>query len=1565
MEYLKVMYNQKNISAISWVFVLTLLPLIGWAQLNMSADTARLSFLADSFQKVAQYQKAEAISWARANNRPVSKRLSDGQELEIMRIENGIPVYYSTSNIHAGLTTNTNDLWNGGALGLNLEGQNMSIGQWDAGAIRSTHQEFNPPGGGSSRISQIDSPNFSSGHSTHVAGSLIAQGINPLAKGMAPKAQIHAYDWNNHEAEMSSEAAAGLLISNHSYEMINGWFFSGVWYWMGETSISAVEDFNFGRYNAEARSWDLIVEAAPYFTIVKSTGNDRDDDHSGTHYVWENGDWASSTAVREPDGGIDGYDCIDPVGTAKNIITIGAISEISNGWSQPSDVIMSNFSSWGPTDDGRIKPDLVGVGVNVFSCDKDYDSDYSISSGTSMANPNIAGSLLLLQEHYHNTFGNYMRSSTLKALAIHTANEAGTSPGPDYENGWGVLDASRAASLISTPVSSTILEPLLVQGDTWAFTFISNGIQDFAATLAWIDPAAQTAPNTLNPAELRLVNDLDIRITDGTTTYQPWVLDPANPGAAATHGDNFRDNVENLEQDILPPGTYTLLVTHKGTLVNGQQPFSIIISGIPAIPIADFIASKTVICLNENVTLTNLTSGGALTYSWSILPNVGWSYINGTDSSSVNPQITFSVADQYSVTLEATNLLGTDIETHTNSIQVGGIHPPFFEDFESVNTQELWTIENPDGGITWDFETVGGNSGLTAASVNNHDYGAADNAVVPDHLISPTINLEGYTSATLEFEYSYRRYSPFYRDSLSIWISTDCGSSWIRLASYDENGSGSYATGPDLTSDWTPAVDGDWCNDAGSPTCPSIDLTAYVGMIDIRIRFTNLSGWGNDLYIDNVNVTGLGNSTLSYSSNQSNVTCFGSFTGIANVSASGGTAPYTFVWSDGTTTGDSVAHNSVLSGLAAGIYSCTVQDAVGASTIAYFLITRPIALSNSIAVQNPSAYGASDGEISVNAFGGTFPYQFEWSTGTTSNVNPNTYGSLSGGVYTLSITDLNGCTISQTVVLNEPPPPLVLSTLGIDNICANAQNGSIQSNTTGGVPPYQYSWSNGSSLQNLSGLVAGYYSLTVTDSLGSTASIGTLLEDPIALSGAITVYNESIVGASDGAVVVAASGGVAPYEYLWSNGNTTPIINQLSPGVYFVTLNDANSCSLIKSGTIVAGAGLLAVSANALDPPCFGVDQGAIDITVSGGTLPYTYNWSDGALVEDRVGLFAGIYDLIITDAYKQSISVQVKLTNPPLLNGLVFTTHETQVGSSNGTALVSPSGGSPPYEYLWSTGETSSSIDHLTPGNYSVTLTDIKACSVVLSGTVDAGVSVLTASGTWIDALCFGDASGEITLEGAGGLPPYSYYWSDGDSSKKRDQLLAGTYGVSVCDMIGQTVYLSFTISQPAALEGYYDFSDSCRSELSAQVTGGAEPYTYQWLDIGSQTVQYGTTALLSNACEDIVCYSAVLSITDANGCVLELDTASFEGCSSGLSDQQAQFNLYPNPGMDHFTIVSPSKIQRVVCINSFGVVVADVSVNKESKVVVDTYKWANGAYFIQVLTEKGKTTQSWIKTN
>ena len=622
-------------------YILLSLLLIAFAASAMAqvfTNKQALDKIASDRRTLAENNRFKAIALAKLRNWTLEENVKGKGYVRLVGVDkNNHPRYYTTfNNLDAAATVNTTALWPGGSSGLKLNGSSANmknkLGVWDGGRVRETHQEL------VGRITRMDSSYDNGGgseHATHVTGTMIATGINPLAKGMANGLQgILTYSISiGDDIAQVTEQSKNILLSNHSYGDQCGWIYSdyyGAWVFMGNYGDTV--DYNFGYYNSDAATLDKIAYNAPYYLHVSAAGNYRNENGPAVGEIY---DYYDSTGTLQqgnrPVGISDNssYQTIPTYNNAKNILTVGAISAIKGGYTQPSDAVMSAFSSWGPTNDGRIKPDLVGDGVYVLSSVNYNDSSYDYYDGTSQAAPSITGSLFLLQEYYSRLHsGSFMRAATLKGLAIHTANEAGIAAGPDYQFGWGVLNNQLAAEAIkvsnSTKNSITskhiIEENTLTSAQPFTQTFTATASGTLKATISWTDPAGPvTTVDSKHKPVTELVNDLDLRILKNGVTYYPWVLNPYIPAAAATKGDNVLDNVEQVVVDGIKKGdTYTIQVSNKGTLYGGSQAYSLLLSqpGDTALPLK--LISFKASLVNNTVQLQWVTANELNTQSFTV-----------------------------------------------------------------------------------------------------------------------------------------------------------------------------------------------------------------------------------------------------------------------------------------------------------------------------------------------------------------------------------------------------------------------------------------------------------------------------------------------------------------------------------------------------------------------------------------------------------------------------------------------------------------------------------------------------------------------------------------------------------------------------------------------------------------------------------------------------------------------------------------------------------------------------------------------------------------------------------
>ena len=597
---------------------------------SLEANTqSKLLELASHFHEVQQALAQTASTMGT----PMQIVLPSGERAVLAGFESGQPVWNMDDGITQAVSIATASVWPGGGAGFSLTGTNTPVGQWEAAGIpRLTHQEFQ------GRVSVKDGTTNAESHATGVASVLNGAGlynvIYPVgvtnyqaAKGMSYAAPVYSHDSINDMAEMATEVATNALkISNHSYSIQCGWRWVGVWAWYGDTNASQSVDWKFGAYNTNAYSIDTNVYTARTYLPVWTPGNSRNEGplvEPTNHYILGLGceqGCLVTNVIRSMDGDAGGYDTIHPNGCAKNVLTVGAVSNLVNGYLGTGSVQVAVFTPYGPTDDGRIKPDVVAPGVDIIMADNAYDNAFQLGSGTSFAAPAIAGSINLLNQlrtSLHTNSRAWLASS-MKGLVIHTADEAdGT--GPDYRFGWGLMNTRRAAELIRNNATngwkSFIKEVLLPDGGSIEFPVLAlDGTNPLKLTICWTDPAGPAQTNAaIDPVLPRLVNDLDLRVISpsGATNF-PWILNPdltnqspTTRAALAATGDDTRNNVEQVVITNAVASNYLVRVTQKASLGTNGQWVTLLLSGVQA-------QSKPSIIISQ----PSATASNKLAFAW-------------------------------------------------------------------------------------------------------------------------------------------------------------------------------------------------------------------------------------------------------------------------------------------------------------------------------------------------------------------------------------------------------------------------------------------------------------------------------------------------------------------------------------------------------------------------------------------------------------------------------------------------------------------------------------------------------------------------------------------------------------------------------------------------------------------------------------------------------------------------------------------------------------------------------------------------------------------------------------
>jgi len=685
----------------------------------------------------------------------------------------------------------------------------------------------------------------------------------------------------------------------------------------------------------------------------------------------------------------------------------------------------------------------------------------------------------------------------------------------------------------------------------------------------------------------------------------------------------------------------------------------------------------------------------------------------------------------------------------------------------------------------------------------------------------------------------------------------------------------------------------------GSPA--NTTITAYY--------VTNIANGNNQDTGDKIvnhNMMGMlngGGTALSVSiTNSNNVLCFGQSTGSATAAAAGGVPPYTYNWSNG-------ANGATANNLAAGTYTVTATDNAASTATASVTITQP---SNLVftppTITNVLCNGGNNGSITAHNSGGEPPYFYNWSNGGSGA----TISNLIAGSYTVTVTDDNGCTKTATYSVTQPALIVISLVSLIHESCAGEMDGGIIITTTGGVAPLFSEWSDGSIGNNITDLAPGTYSVTVTDdnNCTKTASYTVNAGGTVAVD-LVNQTNVTCPGGSNGSITVIASGGMPPYNYVWSNGATGATASNLIAGSYLVTVTDNNGCETVKFYTVTQPAAFNINITQAQVNLCFGDSIVDLTATVSGGTSPYTGLWSNGVTGLTNNNLGAGTYTLTVTDNKGCTATASSTVTQPVQLTLTVVTTDETAVGANNGTATANVGGGTPGYNYLWSNGGTTVTITNLPPGTYSVTVTDANGCTIQGSGQVDpfgCSIDVLLPP----DVIICADDTLSVTPTVMGQSGTITYLWSTGATTPLIEVSSGGEYCVTVTDQAGcqdaDCIVVTEIIFAPF---NCVVVNESAPGANDGSITCNAIPNVISYLWSNG-----ATTMSISGLTPGQYC----LTVTDINGCT----------ATECFNVQAGNCNL-----------VVTSLITNVGCA---GDTTGSITVNVENATPPISYLWSNG---------------------
>ena len=1102
---------------------------------------------------------------------------------------------------------------------------------------------------------------------------------------------------------------------------------------------------------------------------------------------------------------------------------------------------------------------VVGNGQNITAslCGSTFDTKIFVYTGT-------AGSLTCLtyNDDFCSTQSQVTFSSTLNTTYHILVTGYGSAKGGFTLN----------VSLVASPpvISTQPTSGAVCSGQSRTFSVVASGNQgplsyqwylggvaiSGATSSSYVASAAGTyyviVSNSCSSTTQSSNATLTVNPLPTITVSSPEICNGFSTQVTAGGGISYLWSTGATTSTISVSPSVTTNYTVTGTDANGCQSQATSTVTVNANPLVSLNTSSSTICAGgsgtNNIVATASSGTPTYTYQWQYWNGSSW-LNTGTNTNTLNA--TPTVTREYRVIVSDVKGCQVTSPTHTVTVVPDPINPTLNTKTPNqtdvcAGTNLLATFNSGSGGVScgdvYQFST----NGTTWSS-----YTPGNNISTSSLSQGATVQIRGRRTNC----------------AASVGCSANA---WDVLATW------SIVTPPTLSN----VVSNVSCNGGSNG---SIDLTVsgstppytynWTGPNGFSASTEDISGLSVGSYTINVSVPSgcISSSTivvnqpslLQSSFTQTDINCFGNSTGSINLSPSGGTGPYSFSWSNGSTSED-------LFLLSAGSYSVTITDANGCQTTNSVTITQPsAALSSSITQQNVLCNGGNTGSIDLSVTGGTSPYTYSWSNGQ----NTQDLSNLSSGTYSVTITDSKSCQINRTITISQPTQ--LTSTLSKINVsCFGGSTGSIDLTPSGGTSPYTYSWSNGQTTEDLTNITSGNYTVTITDANGCQTTNTTTITQPTSLSLSSTSQNVNCFGSSTGSIDISVTGGTSPYSYLWSNSITTQDLTGIVAGVYSVTVTDANGCQTSTSVTITEPT-QLTTSLTQVNVSCNGLSNGSIDLTISGGTSGYTYLWSNGQTTEDISGLTAGNYSVTITDANGCQITNSTTITQPAILTSTSNQFNPSCFGASNGVINLTTSGGTSPYSFLWSNGQTTEDLNSLAAGTYSVTITDSKGCQATRTVTITQPTQ-LTSTVTTTNVNCYGQNNGSASVTASGGTPPYLYMWNTGNTQSSISNLTAGNYQITVTDNKGCTKITNLNISQPSELSisltiSTYPNCGSNNGVVNSSVIGGTPPFTYSW---SNGSTSQNLTGVASG--------NYTLTVTDSKGC--QSQSGMTLGCTSAV---------------------------------------------------------------------------------
>jgi gliding motility-associated-like protein len=1073
---------------------------------------------------------------------------------------------------------------------------------------------------------------------------------------------------------------------------------------------------------------------------------------------------------------------------------------------------------------------------------------------------------------------------------------------------------SGSGVLCTSSGNSVDLNVALTGDPDWTFVYSINGVPQPAITTS-------SSPYTITvnqPGTYALVSVVSVDsdpdcagTVSGNVVVNQVTLNPSSTTVAAICGQNngsvdlaiagngnapytysWSGGETTQDLSMVPPGTYTVTVTDNNgcTATNSAT-----VNDVITAPTLTSVVVNNTTCINGNGSIDlSVTPATNNTYAWSggettqDLSNL----VPGTYTVTVTQGVTctatgsYTVADNPSIPSPTATMIRTKCSLANGSINAtvtGGVAPYTYLWSDGQTTEDLADILAGDytltvtgaNGCTRTVSITVGNedppitlTGTTQPNTScNSGTGSIDLTPSPG---TPPAPLGGYTYTWSEGS-TTQDLSGLLPGSYTVTVST--GGTCTATATYNvadnPNRPVPAATPTQSTcnlangsidanaSGGVPPYTYEWSNGATTQDITNVTPGSYT------LTVTGANGCTQTI---SVNV-GNNDPTITLSAATTpNTACVGG-TGSIDLTPTPAVPPaplgaYTYNWSNGETTQD-------LANLPSGNYIVTVSMGGTCTAVGSYNIVDNASIPSPTATPTQSLCDLPNGSIDANASGGVPPYTYAWSNGETTQDITN----LAPGGYTLTVTGANGCTRSISVNVSNNNPSISLSATTVANTTCNGGNGSINLTPNPAIPPaplggYTYTWSNGETTQDLANLPAGSYTVTVSAG-GSCTAVGTynVADNPNQPVPTATP-TQSTCDLPNGSIDASVTGGVAPYTYAWSNGETTEDISNVAPGTYTLTVTGANGCTRLLSVTVGNNNPPINLSASVVaNTLCVG-GNGSINLTAAPANPNYTFTWSNGASTEDISNLTPGNYTVTVSAGGSCTASATYNVPDGPNVPAPSATTVQSTCNLANGSIDLSVTGGVTPYTYSWSNGETTQDLANALAGNYTVTVTGANGCSRILNVTVGNNDPTISLNATTTaNTSCNNSGTGSIDLTPTPAVPPaplgnYTYNWSNGGTTQDISNLLPGSYTVTVSMGGTCTAVNTFTVAdnpnQPVpTATPTQSTCNLANGSIDASVSGGVPPYTYAWSN-------GATTQDLSN----VLSGSYTLTVTGANGC-------------------------------------------------------------------------------------------------